>query len=102
MGNGLAQAEALATALHQAPAGVCGRLLDQLWLRVVLIEQRKRVNRDERTKFDARADRVLALLDPPSESCDPEPNDELARGANGVREREARRGDAKLSRETAR
>lgn len=40
------------------------RLLDQLWLRTVLLEQRKRVLLTERATFDRRGDRALAALDP--------------------------------------
>lgn len=39
-------------------------LLDQLWLRTILIEQRKRIRRDERAAFAIRADRLLAVFDP--------------------------------------
>jgi hypothetical protein len=41
------------------------RVLDQLWLATVLREQRRRVRIQERDAFDARADRILAALDPP-------------------------------------
>lgn len=40
------------------------RLLDQLWLRTVLIEQHRRVRRIERIGFRLRADRLLEALDP--------------------------------------
>jgi hypothetical protein len=40
------------------------RLLDQLWLRTMLIEQRRRVRLSERPAFDRRADKLLAALDP--------------------------------------
>jgi hypothetical protein len=39
------------------------RLLDQLWLRSVLIEQRRRTRLSERNQFERRADRILATLD---------------------------------------
>ena len=40
-------------------------LCEQLWLRTVLVEQRRRTVTGERTAFDAQADRLLAALDPP-------------------------------------
>jgi len=40
-------------------------LCEQLWLRTVLVEQRRRTVMAERTAFDAQADRLLAALDPP-------------------------------------
>jgi hypothetical protein len=43
-------------------------LCQQLWLRTVLIEQRRRTVMAERTAFDAQADRLLAALDPPPPS----------------------------------
>jgi len=39
------------------------RLLDRLWLRSVLVEQRRRTRIAERGRFDARADRILARLE---------------------------------------
>jgi hypothetical protein len=42
------------------------RLLDQLWLRTVLIEQHRRVRCIERIDFGLRADRLLEALDPPT------------------------------------
>ena len=39
-------------------------ILDQLWLRSVLIEQWRRTSLVERADFEARANRVLAALDP--------------------------------------
>ena len=39
-------------------------LLDQLWLRTVLIEQWRRVRIVDRRAFEERADRVLGALDP--------------------------------------
>jgi hypothetical protein len=40
------------------------RLLDQLWLRSVLIEQWRRTRLAERGEFERRADRILGGLDP--------------------------------------
>jgi hypothetical protein len=40
------------------------RLLDQLWLRTILIDQMRRVRRNERTEYRGRAERILAMLDP--------------------------------------
>ena len=40
-------------------------LCEQLWLRAVLVEQRRRTVMVERASFDAQADRLLAALDPP-------------------------------------
>jgi hypothetical protein len=40
-------------------------LCEQLWLRTVLVEQRRRTVTAERAAFDAQADRLLAALDPP-------------------------------------
>lgn len=40
------------------------RLLDQLWLRSVLIEQWRRTGLSERGEFHRRADRILGALDP--------------------------------------
>ena len=40
------------------------RLLDQLWLRSVLIEQWRRTRLAERGEFQQRADRLLEALDP--------------------------------------
>lgn len=39
------------------------RVRDQLWLRAVLLEQRRRTDTDERWMFDRRADRLLETLD---------------------------------------
>ena len=50
-----AQAELVGGGDHQ-------RLLDQLWLRSGLIEQRRRTPIAERSHFDARANRILARL----------------------------------------
>jgi len=40
------------------------RLLDQLWLRTVLVEQQRQIRRNERGEFRIRADRLLEALDP--------------------------------------
>lgn len=40
------------------------RAMDQLWLRAVLVEQRRRMPTSERDVFTRRADEVQALLDP--------------------------------------
>lgn len=61
----------LASVLQRAPADVRDRLSDQLWLKTILIEQRRRTNTNERDTFDRRADRLLELLDP----ADPPPTD---------------------------
>jgi hypothetical protein len=61
----LADASALADVLssHEGDPGE-QRILDQLWLRTVLIEQQRRVRHVERADFGARADRLLEALDP--------------------------------------
>jgi len=60
----VAEAERLADLLSaRIPAKDEQRLLDQLWLRTVLIEQRRRVRRDERAAFVIRADRMLKAFD---------------------------------------
>jgi hypothetical protein len=60
-------AQALADLLSaQTPARSEQRLLDQLWLRTVLIEQHRRIRRTERIGFRIRADRLLEALDPPT------------------------------------
>jgi hypothetical protein len=46
------------------------RLMDQLWLRSVLVEQRRRTRIAERDAFDRRADVILAALDPASEEAE--------------------------------
>lgn len=46
------------------PADVQARVSDQLWLKGVLTEQRRRTNLSERAAFDERADRILTALDP--------------------------------------
>jgi hypothetical protein len=45
-------------------------LCEQLWLRTVFVEQRRRTVMAERAAFDAQADRLLAALDPPP-ACAP-------------------------------
>jgi hypothetical protein len=57
-------AEGLADLLSsRIPAKDEQRLLDQLWLRTVLIEQRRRIRREERVAFTIRADRMLKVFD---------------------------------------
>lgn len=61
----LAEAEALEIRLTGRPANPdVIRLLDQLWLRSVLIEQWRRTRLSERAAFARRADRLLSALDP--------------------------------------
>jgi hypothetical protein len=58
-------ADELAAALVEVPRTRWVRsILDQLWLRSVLVEQWRRTNLAERPAFEARADRLLASLDP--------------------------------------
>jgi hypothetical protein len=58
-------ADQLAASLVEVPRTAwVRRILDQLWLRSVLIEQWRRTNLAERPAFEARADRLLASLDP--------------------------------------
>lgn len=64
MGLSVAHSEVLADILLRCPADVTDAVLDQLWLRSVLVEQRRRTNIAERDTFDMRADRILAQLDP--------------------------------------
>lgn len=64
MGTSVAEAGRLERELHDAAPGISGRVCDQLWLRTVLVEQRRRTRIAERPTFDERADRLLALLDP--------------------------------------
>lgn len=60
----VADAERLADLLSaQIPAKDEQCLLDQLWLRTILIEQQRRIRRAERTDFRIRADRLLEALD---------------------------------------
>jgi hypothetical protein len=61
----LHDAEALAEVLDRGRAHApTERLLDQLWLRSVLIEQWRRTCLSERAEFERRSDRLLAALDP--------------------------------------
>jgi hypothetical protein len=60
----VAEGEALDEILHRTPADVTERVMDQLWLRSVFVEQRRRTTIAERPKFDERADCILANLDP--------------------------------------
>lgn len=60
----LADAQALSSVLLDPSPAVSDRLSDQLWLRTVLIEQRRRTPRAERAAFDAQADQILQQLDP--------------------------------------
>lgn len=53
----------IADAMPHLPAQHQARLRDQLWLRVTLIEQSRRLRRADRDGFAARADRILSLLD---------------------------------------
>lgn len=57
-------AAALADLSFRLPADVVDRLSDQLWLRTVLVEQRRRTMLSERAAFDRRADAILEALDP--------------------------------------
>lgn len=65
-----ADAAALSDVLLRVPADVSARLADQIWLRALLIEQRRRVRVAERAAFDVRADRILGLLDWPEDPAD--------------------------------
>lgn len=72
MGMSMQTAERLADVLLELgpdQAEVEHRILDQLWLRTSLIEQRRRMRVSERAAFDARADRMLAALDPAEEAA---------------------------------
>lgn len=64
MGMSVRHGEVLADLLLRTPADVTERVMDQLWLRTVLIAQRRHVRSAEREEYDARADRLLAALDP--------------------------------------
>ena len=59
-----AAATAMSSRLLDAPAAVSEQLCRQLWLRTVLIEQRRRTHRAEREAFDRQADEILQQLDP--------------------------------------
>jgi hypothetical protein len=65
MGSTAADAERLDELLHRLPLDVQERVVDQVWLRAVFVEQRRRTNVRERAAFEARADKLLAALDPP-------------------------------------
>lgn len=60
----IADAEALSTLMLDAPPAVSEQLSDQLWLRTVLLEQRRRTPRADRGAYDTVADRILQRLDP--------------------------------------
>lgn len=65
LGMGEVAAERLAVDLLDVRGSArCDRLLEQLWLLAVLIEQRRRTIIVKRADFDARANRILAALDP--------------------------------------
>jgi hypothetical protein len=63
IGMSVVDGEALAEILPRVPADVREQIHHQLWLRTVLIEQRRRVALAERARFDERADLALAALD---------------------------------------
>jgi hypothetical protein len=64
MGLSVRDSAVLADLLLRCPEDVRLAVMDQFWLRTVLIEQRRRMRVTERDDFDARADRILAQLDP--------------------------------------
>ncbi len=66
IGMAVTDAERLADDLRpgQSADATVQRLLDQFWLRSILIEQRRRTCLAERATFDERADHLLAALDP--------------------------------------
>ena len=64
MGMELATAERIAELMPRFPADVRDQVKDQLWLRAIFLEQRRRTVIAERDMFDQRADKILALLDP--------------------------------------
>jgi hypothetical protein len=47
------------------PDDVSAQAQDQLWLLVVLTEQRRRTPIAERPRYDEQANHILAMLDPP-------------------------------------
>ena len=59
-----ATATAMAGRLLDVSTAVSEQLSRQLWLRTVLIEQRRRTHRAERDAFDRQADEILQQLDP--------------------------------------
>ena len=65
MGLSIVNAESLAAKLTESrDPEFRDKIMDQLWLRTVLIEQRRRTRLNERPAFDRRADRILAAIDP--------------------------------------
>lgn len=64
MNMAVSDSEVIADLLPRCPQEVQGAVRDQLWLRTVLIEQFRRTNLGERDAFIARADGILAQLDP--------------------------------------
>lgn len=64
MGMSVAEGESLSELMPRLPVDVRDRVLDQIWLRSVLVEQRRRTTIAERDTFDARADAILEELDP--------------------------------------
>lgn len=64
MGMGAAEAEIIAALYDSVPVAVFDQVMDQLWLRSVFVEQRKRTNVSERVEFDRRANRILEQIDP--------------------------------------
>jgi len=60
----LAEAERIADLMPHLPTDVRERLHDQLWLCSVFTEQRRRLPLRDHGRFGARANRLLALLDP--------------------------------------
>jgi hypothetical protein len=67
-----ADADSVRELLFRVPWEIEQTLLDQLWLVAVFVEQRKRLNVNEREQFTVRADRVLEALDP-REIVEPSP-----------------------------
>src|SRR4051794_36783000 len=60
----LSCAQLLGDTLSPGPLGAADqRILDQLWLRSVFIEQWRRTRISERAAFEERADRMLGALD---------------------------------------
>jgi hypothetical protein len=65
MGTGALSEADTADWLLRHRGDVGRRIADQVWLRAILMEQRKRTALGERDAYDERADAILALLDPP-------------------------------------